>query len=124
MKQDIRDSITAAAALAYFPARLVPPRADAGHALVVAIDDLNGGATRTDIGHGRGRRSDVLKKALVAPEAADAGHLHRRCRVVYLLAAPAALYVDLGWGAHVIRRHEVIRMAAERCDDFLRGILQ
>src|ERR1700692_2160614 len=68
-------------------AGLVPPRADAGHALVVAFDHLNRGATRSDIQHGRGRRTDILEQALVAPEAADGGHLNRRRRVLDLPAA-------------------------------------
>src|SRR5438477_10424220 len=40
--------------LATFASRRVPPRTDAGHALVVAFHDLNGRATCADIRHRRG----------------------------------------------------------------------
>src|SRR4051812_26111249 len=82
--------------LAPFPSRRVPPRTDPGHPLVIAFHDLNGRATCTHIRHSRRRRSDIFKQALVAPEAADRRHFHRRCRLFDLFATPAALNVNLG----------------------------
>lgn len=57
------------------PARPIPPWADARHALVIAVHDLNGSSVRNNVGLGRGGSADVLEQALMSPEAADTLHL-------------------------------------------------
>src|SRR5215467_1029038 len=73
---------------------------------------------------GRRGSADVLEQAFMPPEAGDACHLDRRCRVVDLLTAPPALDVDLARRAHVVRRHEVVGVAPQRGHDLLRGGVQ
>src|SRR5271166_406455 len=107
-------------ALAGLAAHRIPPRTGASHASVVAFHHLNRGTARLSK---LGGRADVLEQALVAPEAAEVGHLHGRRYIVDLSAAPAAFHVDIRRGAHVIRRHKVIGVAAECGDDLLRGAL-
>src|SRR5262245_4872273 len=89
------------------PANAVPPGTGPSHEFVVAFHHLNRGASRLNEWVGC---ADVLEQALVAPEAAEGGHLNRGLRIVDLLAAPTAFHVNVRRGAHVIGRHQIVGM--------------
>src|SRR5262245_32180830 len=103
----------------------VPPGADAGHEIVVALDHLDG-LPLTVLGRLDAELARLLlllrrhPAALVAPQARAELALERLPGVVVdELAAPAVLHQEARWVPGIERRYVIAGMAAERDADAL-----